>query len=1034
MTLLQIYDFNHLEWIFQDIDISVENNLESIQFSKKSWKLNVKRNDKVYYRHILDSSCNIYIFLNNNNSNNISTSSSNNINNNKLNSITEEDENENIDVNNEKCNSRNSLNKSIEFGNNIGNNIFIINLAEKTLDSILGENENLVDIEYDEPISDSLLSILDTIDTKFNTLYCYNTPMYSLSIPLNTRFPISIRNLRSEDRKLKNMIEDFEDTLKLLENECIFVRDKLNLFNSNQFTEHFENEVKHFIMFLSNIRLSCDNISKEFLWNHVEIFLQFREFIRLFYWKSGCSDDEIHSPLMLKSNLEMTSSCDIEPLVLENMSCLSSSSSSYLMQESGSVYMELVDQCRDIFGCAKRLLNSLDNSTDHASLESTLLTYHATLDRASPIVTMATECNNFIQQQIVVCSPPRTMVINQLMDFVGNLNKLIVSQNTLTTSNVCVQQLKDHIQEFIKNILGVLRCVMTSYPYAIGSGIGGHSTCSSPSIMYPTIATPRSVSSYNLHHAVSADSPILPTSLSSSKLQYTLRKRSQHLSYAAFQLLPQLNETLSSYSLRSNSSSNLKNNNQNNISINNNNNNNNNINHSQIISTNSTDELLNTIDMLEILSDPNKKKMEQNDEEFGSIANPGFAPNAEDMEKAIQYSITQFLASFPNKTPEQVDRSIWLERNDEICNVVYDDSPVRVGHSKPIKCATLNQLIIKLTNELSQELKFAKTFICTFRSFTKPEVLLEKLIQRYYVPNFGIHAHSHFRNKIQRPIQLRVLNVLKMWVGQRPADFSIELVKTITLFLYNARATGHGQISDIIMKQFNSVRTTKKRLELPPFERVPTAKIFWKKYSTEFILALNEMDVAKQMTLLDFDTFASIDEFELFDKAWTRPELQHRTPNVMTMIDRFNSISSFVSTAILNEFEQSKRVKLMVKMIKLSKCLYKLSNFNSLLACLAGMYSSSIYRLQKTRDRIPTKYQKNLEQLSKLIDTKYSHKTYRESIQNRCPPLIPYLGIHLTDLVFRTCLSGNHTNQTVSTTTVYDYTETTDTAVLERVP
>ena len=72
-------------------------------------------------------------------------------------------------------------------------------------------------------------------------------------------------------------------------------------------------------------------------------------------------------------------------------------------------------------------------------------------------------------------------------------------------------------------------------------------------------------------------------------------------------------------------------------------------------------------------------------------------------------------------------------------------------------------------------MNITKTFITTFRSFTTPEILLKKLMQRFRVPEGSPEAPL--------PIQLRVCNALKIWVDNQSQDFTGELLNDLLLFL-----------------------------------------------------------------------------------------------------------------------------------------------------------------------------------------------------------------------------------------------------------
>ncbi|KYQ92724.1 Ras guanine nucleotide exchange factor [Tieghemostelium lacteum] len=433
----------------------------------------------------------------------------------------------------------------------------------------------------------------------------------------------------------------------------------------------------------------------------------------------------------------------------------------------------------------------------------------------------------------------------------------------------------------------------------------------------------------------------------------------------------------------------------------------------------------------------------------------------------ISHSIFHFLQIYPEYTQDEFDQTIWTEEEIENVNVVYKTeefkstitsgngtisragssnlSPLPVPLSihtkssssfsltgsssttsastlpdKSIKYGTLNQLIIKLTNESNSELKFTKTFITTYRSFTTGEIFLMKLIQRYFIPNLKPHLIPalQFKTKFQNPIQLRVLNVLRLWVDNYIGDFTPKMVQRVSTFLSK---TSHGQYSQMIVKRFSQPRSradsisqgSSPLLQVPnitnnsstgngsttPTTIVSTSfKIFWKKYSSEYIFSLHSREIADQLTLLDFDTYRSIRDFELLNQAWSRPEVS--TPNVNAMVNRFNSMSAFVSWAILNEIDIKLRAKMLSKMIKICSALKQRNNFNGLIACLSGLTVSSVFRLVHTRSLISKDSQKEFEQLSKFLEAHKSHKYYREIIHTTSPPLIPYLGVYLTDLTF----------------------------------
>ena len=72
-------------------------------------------------------------------------------------------------------------------------------------------------------------------------------------------------------------------------------------------------------------------------------------------------------------------------------------------------------------------------------------------------------------------------------------------------------------------------------------------------------------------------------------------------------------------------------------------------------------------------------------------------------------------------------------------------------------------------------MKMIKTFITTYQSFTTAHDLLLKLIERYDVP-------SEF-SETMLPIQLRVCNIIRLWVEQYLDDFNARDIKILAHFV-----------------------------------------------------------------------------------------------------------------------------------------------------------------------------------------------------------------------------------------------------------
>lgn len=57
------------------------------------------------------------------------------------------------------------------------------------------------------------------------------------------------------------------------------------------------------------------------------------------------------------------------------------------------------------------------------------------------------------------------------------------------------------------------------------------------------------------------------------------------------------------------------------------------------------------------------------------------------------------------------------------------------------------------------------------------------------------------------------------------------------------------------------------------------------------LLMLHPIEVARQLTLLEFDLYKSVKPSELVGNAWTKKDKDQRSPNLLKMIHNTNNVS-----------------------------------------------------------------------------------------------------------------------------------------------
>lgn len=76
-------------------------------------------------------------------------------------------------------------------------------------------------------------------------------------------------------------------------------------------------------------------------------------------------------------------------------------------------------------------------------------------------------------------------------------------------------------------------------------------------------------------------------------------------------------------------------------------------------------------------------------------------------------------------------------------------------------------------------------------------------------------------------------------------------------------------------------------------------------------------EIAKQLTLIEWSMWEKIQPWEFLDVAWTKKDKEKRSPNILSMIERFNEVSVWVTTTICLLEQPRERAKAIKKFIKI---------------------------------------------------------------------------------------------------------------------
>lgn len=345
---------------------------------------------------------------------------------------------------------------------------------------------------------------------------------------------------------------------------------------------------------------------------------------------------------------------------------------------------------------------------------------------------------------------------------------------------------------------------------------------------------------------------------------------------------------------------------------------------------------------------------------------------------------------------------------------------------------TLVALIEKLTaHDSTPDALFVSTFYLTFRLFATPMQFAESLVDRFeYVGQTP---------SIAGPVRLRVYNVFKTWLEshwrhdcdnialQFILDFSrISMTKVLPnagkriTDLAEKVAQVHGPVVPRLVSSIGKTNTVIASYVNPdaplPAPSISKGQLSalrnWKLgHSPVSILEFDPLELARQLTLKASSIFCSILPEELLATEWNK-RTGSLAVNVRAMSTLSTDLANFVVDSILQQEEPKKRATIIKQWVKIANKCLELANYDSLMAIICSLVTSTIIRLKKTWEVVSQKTKTLLESLKAIVDVSRNYVVLRQRLQNQAPPCLPFVGTYLTDLTFVD--HGNHATRQLS--------------------
>jgi hypothetical protein len=338
--------------------------------------------------------------------------------------------------------------------------------------------------------------------------------------------------------------------------------------------------------------------------------------------------------------------------------------------------------------------------------------------------------------------------------------------------------------------------------------------------------------------------------------------------------------------------------------------------------------------------------------------------------------------------PESLLNSLIFDEPDSPSNISRDPQ------TQNLKAGSFAKIIERLTHPTVHDANFLYDFVLTYRSFAAPEEVLEALIRRYETA----------QEDMKKAIGLRVFNVLKHWIEKAWHDFDKDaaLPERCMDFLDRCissndplKGVASGIRQNLLRKKSGDEATITKASTNPP-----PVLLGARDSALSNLMDLNAEEIARQLTLIEWDIWVKIQPWECLGLSWTKKNKETAAPNVLALINRFNVVSGWVATTICTLESVKKRTKAIGKFLEISGHLMAMGNVNGVMEVVSGLGRGAVFRLKQTWEGLTSQQRKTYEEVKKLTDRSLSYANLRAAVKKLNPPCIPYLGMYLTDLTF----------------------------------
>jgi hypothetical protein len=337
-----------------------------------------------------------------------------------------------------------------------------------------------------------------------------------------------------------------------------------------------------------------------------------------------------------------------------------------------------------------------------------------------------------------------------------------------------------------------------------------------------------------------------------------------------------------------------------------------------------------------------------------------------------------------------------------------------------ISGGSLPALVEQLTlHDCTPDTSFVTAFYLTFRLFTTPVELSQSLINR-----FDLIGDSQ---TVGIPVRLRVYNVFKGWLESHwvveSDSAALGIIFTFATGKLRSALPAAGKRLAELTSKATEIRAgalvprlasslgktgVSGSVFIPADNTAPSTNVTrsqmnalkaWKEGKTQCsILDFDPLEMARQFTIIESRLFCTIQPEELLALEWMKKA--GKGVNVKAMATLSNDLTNLVTDTVLQVEDAKRRAVIIKQWVKIAAKCVELDNYDSLMAILASLNSTTVLRLKRTWELISTKTKARFDELKAVTDFSKNYAALRQRLHDHVAPCIPFVGMYLTDLTF----------------------------------